>query len=219
MTRKLALIIGGTRGIGAATSLKLREAGWQTIDTGRAQANLGRVDETAWLIKEFKRDYAQLDALIICAGEWYSQPLTEQIWRHYEYQYALSVRGPLAIIEGLHTPLAEAGGVVVVVSSTRGLIGGIDTGPYSLAKAAQIAMIQGYAREDDSGIRYHCVCPGLTNTELGAQVIASGGAKPGAIGQSPESVATQIVALTEIDKTGLIIRVVDSVPREAKWSW
>jgi len=106
-----------------------------------------------------------------------------------------------------------AGGCVVMVSSTRGLIGGVNTGPYSCAAAAQIALMQGYAREWP-GVRFNVMCPGLTDTRMAAQVRATGGAKPDAIAQPPRAVAQVIVDLLEGDANGKVVRGVDGEAQE-----
>jgi NAD(P)-dependent dehydrogenase (short-subunit alcohol dehydrogenase family) len=112
---------------------------------------------------------------------------------------------------------------VVMVASTRGFIGGIDTGPYSAACAAQIALMLGYAREFKGGpgkARFNCVAPGLTETDMGQIVKATGGAKPGTVGQPPEAVAAAIVGLvTDGASNGRVVRVVDGVAADAKWVW
>ena len=105
-----------------------------------------------------------------------------------------------------------------MVSSTRGFIGGLHTGPYAAACAAQIALMQGYAREYE-GVRFNCLCPGLTDTDRGGQVIATGGAKPDAIAQQPSVVAAEIVRLIESGDNGRVMRVVDGKAWEARWTW
>jgi NAD(P)-dependent dehydrogenase (short-subunit alcohol dehydrogenase family) len=110
------------------------------------------------------------------------------------------------------------GGSVTMVSSTRGFIGGVATGPYSAACAAQIALMQGYAREYQ-GVRFNCVAPGWTDTDMGKEVAATGGVKPGAVAQPPGAVANVIVDLVEGEANGAVVRVVDGQATMAKWVW
>jgi NAD(P)-dependent dehydrogenase (short-subunit alcohol dehydrogenase family) len=110
---------------------------------------------------------------------------------------------------------------VVAVSSTRGFIGGVATMPYSVAKAAQIAMIQGLSREFGGAMRFNCVAPGWTDTKMGEIVKATGGvSNQNAVPQPAEAVASVIVGLVEDGKSnGRVVRVVDSIASDAKWSW
>ena len=214
---KNILITGGTRGIGKYTADLLRAGDWNVFAVGRQSVDLTSSLRTAVYLKEFPANVA-LDAIVFSHGKWFSgdDPFGSE---HFD-QYVSRVLMPIEIIRHFATHLRMSSvGAVVFVSSTRGFIGGVDTAPYSLACAAQIALVQGYAREFGN-VRFNCVCPGLTDTDLGKEVIRTGGAKATAISQPPESVAQEIVKLIE-DKTanGKIIRVVDGLASEAKWSW
>ena len=214
---KNILITGGTRGIGKYTADLLRAGDWNVFAVGRQSVDLTSSLRTAVYLKEFPANVA-LDAIVFSHGKWFSgdDPFGSE---HFD-QYVSRVLMPIEIIRHFATHLRMSSvGAVVFVSSTRGFIGGVDTAPYSLACAAQIALVQGYAREFGN-VRFNCVCPGLTDTDLGKEVIRTGGAKATAISQPPESVAQEIVKLIE-DKTAnsKIIRVVDGLASEAKWSW
>ncbi len=211
---KTALITGGSRGIGAATAALLRARGWDVIAPTRGELDMSSIGITASWMGDLEAEH--LDALIFCHGEWYSWPLTEQIWGDYREQYQSRVIGPLCAME-FAFPLLR-GGSVCMVSSTRGLIGGVDTGPYAAACAAQIALMLGYAREWPN-VRFNALAVGLTDTDIGRQVIATGGAKAGSVPQPPGAVAAEIVRLVESGDNGRIMRVVDGAVSEAKWSW
>ncbi len=221
---KTALLTGGSRGIGAATAALLRERGWNVIAPTRAELDMGSTLSVSSWMGDLEAEH--LDALIFCHGEWYSKPPGAQLWGDYRAQYDSRVIGPLCAIEFalsyMHGP-RMAGGSVCMVSSTRGLIGGVDTGPYSAACAAQIALMMGYAREwpggATTGTRFNALAVGLTDTDMGRQVIATGGAKAGSVPQPPRVVAAEIVRLVESGDNGRVMRVVDGAVSEAKWSW
>ena len=227
---KNILITGGTRGIGKYTADLLRAGDWNVFAVGRQSVDLTSSLRTAVYLKEFHANVA-LDAIVFSHGKWFSGDDTFGS-EHFD-QYVSRVLMPIEIIRHFATHLRMSSvGAVVFVSSTRGFIGGVDTAPYSLACAAQIALVHGYAREFSKiktvpentdyfwDVRFNCVCPGLTDTDMGRDVIRTGGAKATAVLQSPESVAQEIVKLIE-DKTanGKIIRVVDGLTSEAKWTW
>ena len=211
-----ALLTGGSRGIGAATAAILRERGWDVLAPTRAELDFSSTASTAQYAVSMWGTESP-DALIFCHGTWYSALPSEQSEADWLAQYRARVLGPLRLIESFLLGQTKPG-CVVMVSSTRGFIGGVDTGPYAVACAAQIALMQGYAREWP-GTRFNCVCPSLTATDMEKQVRETGGAKPNAIAQSPEAVARAIIDLVESDSNGKVLRVVDGQVSEAKWSW
>lgn len=215
MTNKTALVTGGSRGIGKCVVDLLRAHGWDVIAPTRAEFDM---DESNSVLDSFKVMRNKLpDAVVFCHGEWYSEELEEMEWSAWIDQYEQRVVNPIKIIQYLLLNEIPKD-CVIMVSSTRGFIGGVDTGPYSAACAAQIALMQGYAREYQ-GVRFNCVAPGLTDTDMGQDVIKTGGAKPGAAMQPPEVVASAIVGLIESDADGEILRVVDSQITKARWVW
>ncbi len=222
---KTAFLTGGSRGIGEATRSLLREHEWNVTAPPRrvldfADPNSIGMTEIDWING---LEVPEFNAVIFCHGEWYSRSPWQNrgdpaiIWYR---QMTMRVFTPMYLLQFL------LGGdprwhpeCVIMVSSTRGLIGGVNTGPYAVACAAQIALMQGYAREYP-GVRFNCVCPGLTDTDMGRQVIATGGAKPDAVAQPAEAVARVIVDLVEDGvSNGKVMRVVEGQASEAKWNW
>jgi len=208
MTNKTALLTGGSRGIGKATAELLRARGWKVIAPTRAEFDMARPNGI------YLERMQKGNAIIFCHGEWYSEKLQHP--QHYRDQYEARVVTVRRVLDVILPRLA--GGVVITVASTRGFIGGVETGPYALACAAQIAMMQGYSREYQ-GVRFNVIAPGLTRTRMGDEVVATGGAKPGAPMQPPGVVAAEIVRLIESEDNGRVMRVVNSEVTEAKWSW
>lgn len=213
---KLALITGGSRGIGRATADSLRVRGWQVEAPTRAELDFDNISSvSAWLAN--RSHYAPCPAAIIfCHGYWTSR--VANFATDWQAQYTNRVVLPMRVLAYFLDYSLGQPAVVVSVASTRGFIGGHHTGPYSAACAAQIAVMQGYAREC-VGTRFNCVAPGLTATAMARDVIATGGAKPGAVAQDPAAVAAAIVGLVEGDDNGAVLRVVDGEVTRARWVW
>lgn len=212
----LALVTGGSRGIGAAVAMLMRERGWEVLAPTRQELDFSSaISVSKFAVAQWSASVP--DAVIFCHGTWFSRPIGSREEADWLAQYRLRVIEPMRLIEDFLATGREPK-CIIMVSSTRGLVGGIDTGPYSAACAAQIALMQGYAREWPS-IRFGCICPGLTDTAMGAEVIATGGAKPGSRPQSAEAVAKHIISLLEASSSGEVIRIVDGIGHSARWEF
>lgn len=206
---KTALIIGGSRGIGVVTAELLRGKGWGVIAPTRKEYDVQYPSSSRAAL-----NFESLHALIYSVGEWHSAETAS--YTDFLRQYRLSVIGLYAALCEFLPALLKVRGCVVAVSSTRGLIGGVKTAPYSGGKAAQIALMQGFAREY-AGVRFNVVAPGLTDTQMGQQVRDTGGCKPDAVAQKPEAVAAAILRLIESDANGKVVKVVDGKESEVAW--
>jgi NAD(P)-dependent dehydrogenase (short-subunit alcohol dehydrogenase family) len=217
---KLALVTGGSRGIGHAVAATLRAAGWDVLAPGRAELDMD--DESSvnryWL--HFGLNAPRLDALVMCHGTWFSKPFGEHRITDYIDQMRQRYFLPFELI-GWMLPYLEKGNApsVTIVSSTQAFGGRAETGPYAAACAAQVRLVLGLA-QSVKGIRANVVCPGLTDTGMAAQVRATGDCRPDAVAQPPQAVADAVVGLV-LDgvSNGRVVRVVDGEARDAKWSW
>lgn len=208
---KLALVTGGSRGIGAAVVAELRGRGWDVLAPTRGWCDWNEINDVAALSECIQ---ARLDAVIFCHGQWFWNEA--QSVNDWERQYRSRVAHPAMFLRDMGAQLD--GSVVVMVASTRGFIGGWQNAPYASACAAQIAFMQGMAREYPRQ-RWNVVAPGWTDTVMGKEVAATGGVKPGAVAQPPQSVASVIVGLVEGDENGAVVRVVDGAATRARWVW
>ena len=214
---KVAIVTGGTRGIGALTAAKLSGRGWRVIAPSRAEMDVCDFSSVPAFCRDLFRRLDMLDALVLNAGQWQSTPLPQQtgVEMYAQINYTF---GHAWLMGAALDYLKRAGGCVVGVASTRALIGGVECCAYSMAKAALLNMLMGYAREF-KGVRFNCICLGLTATDMERDVRATGGAKPGVAAQPPSAVADAIVGLIESDENGAVLRVVDGQVTRARWVW
>jgi NAD(P)-dependent dehydrogenase (short-subunit alcohol dehydrogenase family) len=208
---KTAFIIGASSGIGKATADMLRSRDWSIAEPTHKKLDMSSIASVDRYLKTVTHNGTPtFNAVVFSAGE---------CLYDFERQFHINVTSQLLLIVRL-LPVLYPDACVIAVASTRGFIGGVATMPYSVAKAAQIAMIQGLAREYGGAMRWNVVCPGWTDTKMGEIVKATGGvSNPNAVPQPAEAVARVIVQLIEDGSNGLVIRVVDGHATKATWTW
>ena len=184
----VALVTGGTSGIGAATARVLVSQGWQVVICGRnaaaAEALIGELGqekvhfESADLEDPTVADrlvaaavdrFGRLDALVNNAGICERCPTTEtsdDFWRrHFAINCDSAYYLSRAAVRQFHE--AGHGGSVVNVASTYGFDGAPYLAAYCASKGAMVMMTKAMALEHaKEGITVNCVCPGSVDTPM-----------------------------------------------------
>lgn len=190
MTNKVALIVGGARGIGFAIAERLASEGATVFLTGRnagevaeAQARIsgdvrgltadaGIPAEIDNVVQVVKASAGRIDALVLNAGMNEPARIDEETAEHFDRIFAVNVRGPVLALRSALDALAD-GASVVLIGSVASVAGTSPFGTYSATKAA----LRSYARTWTAelaprGIRVNVVAPGPTDTEMMAAVPA-----------------------------------------------
>ena len=188
MTRKLenkvALITGGTTGIGLATAKRFAAEGARVVVTGRNRETLeaarkelgdraeviesdaGDEKQIAQLFEGLAKTHRRLDVLFLNAGIAKFAPLAEASVKDFDAMWTLNVRGPWLALKHALPLLAEGANVIVNTSvvNQKGLAG---AAAYAATKAALRAVVRGAATELAARkIRVNAISPGPIETPI-----------------------------------------------------
>ncbi len=203
----LALVTGGTRGIGAAISRELTQKGYRVIatyahnseaakafhdDTGISIESFDVADEAACkdALSRLTETYGTIDILIHNAGitaDATLQNMTSDQW-HRVIQTNLNSCFYLtqAVLEGMR---AKGFGRLIYVSSVNGLKGQRGQANYAATKAALIGFAKSVALEvANKGITANVIAPGYIDTEMVRAV--------------PEAILAKIIAQIPVGRLG-----------------
>ncbi|MCG8590305.1 MAG: SDR family oxidoreductase [Proteobacteria bacterium] len=188
---KVAIVTGGSRGIGRSIAIGLAEAGADVAlaarkpealaeaagaveATGRralaVPTNVRRLDELRGLVERTQNELGRVDILVNNAG---TNPVYGPIQDVDEGAFDLVMNTNVRAVHSLSNFAREAmlahgeGGSIVNVSSVGGYLASDVIGAYSVSKAALIMLTQVQAKTWGSdGIRVNCIAPGLIKTEF-----------------------------------------------------
>lgn len=181
---KVAVISGGTTGIGLATAQRFAAEGAHVFIFGRRKAQL---DEAARLIARnvtaIQADAANLDDLdsvaaavkaekgvvdIIVSNAGYTEQASIDAItpEHFDKAFNLMARGPVFLVQKL-LPMMTGTGSIILISSAMHLMGIPGHTAYAATKAALRSYARTWAAEfKDRGIRVNMLSPGVTDTPI-----------------------------------------------------
>lgn len=190
LENKIALVTGGSRGIGAAIAKGLAAEGATVIISSRKQpaidevvaeieasggkaagiaCHTGKADQVEALFSRIKADFGRLDVLVNnAATNPYFGPLIGAEESLFDKTFEVNVKGYfLPAQQAARMMVDQGGGSIINIASIEGLSPSPMMGIYSMTKAAVIMMTKVIARElGSSKVRCNCVCPGLTETRF-----------------------------------------------------
>ena len=180
----VALVTGGSTGIGQATALAFANEGARVLITGRHEntlkvsadqhknisyliADASDPADAVKTIEHVEKNYSGLDILVNNAGVVQIVPLEHSSLENFDAQFNTNVRG-LYEITRLALPLLEKSkGVILSTASTVTASPMTNAAIYSATKAAVVALTKAWAKElAPKGIRVNAVSPGPIETPI-----------------------------------------------------
>ncbi len=193
---KIAVITGGTSGIGLATAKAFLREGARVVVVGRDQKNLDAAKDLlgggAVALRADVSRLSDLDALFARIGEEFERidvlfanagvpgaftPIERMTHEEFDAVFATNVRGTFFTVQRA-LPLLSKGASVILTTSVANQLGRANVSAYASSKAAVRSLAQSFAAElMGRGVRVNAISPGGTDTGIIAKRFAPEQAK------------------------------------------
>jgi acetoacetyl-CoA reductase len=209
---KIAVVTGGSRGIGAAIAKGLGSAGATVVinynhscdqaetvveeikamgsDAIALQADISEAEETKVFIEKVLADFGRIDILVNNAGITRDKTFKKMAFEEWHKVIDTNLSSAFNTCKiALPAMLEQKYGRIINISSVIGQSGGFGQTNYAAAKAGLIGFTKSLALETaKAGITVNCICPGYIATEMVAAM--------------PENILEAITALVPMKKLG-----------------
>ena len=182
LENKVAVITGGSSGIGLATARRFVEEGAHVVITGRRKKELqdaaaligrnvttvmgdvSRLDDLDRLYAVVKEKHGHIDILFANAGAGTIAPLEAATEAHFDQTFDVNVKGLFFTVQKA-LPLFRDGGSIILTSSVSNVMGLPGFSAYAASKAAVRSFSRAWTLElKDRNIRVNTMSPGPTDT-------------------------------------------------------
>jgi 3-oxoacyl-[acyl-carrier protein] reductase len=189
-TRKVAVVTGGTRGIGLAIAQRLARDGFDLLITYRGDEEVAQeakaaltgktervevvaadsavADDAGRVIEQAVKDFGRLDVLVNNAGITRDNLIMRMGEEDWDAVLTTNLKGAFLLSKAAVRPmLRQRSGRIINMTSVVGLVGNAGQANYAAAKAGLVGLTKSLAKEVGSrGITVNAVAPGFIETRL-----------------------------------------------------
>ena len=183
--KRVALVTGGSRGIGAAISIALKNEGYKVAATyaGNDEAaskfsnetgintykwNVANYEESAEGLNQVQSDLGPIDTVVANAGITRDAPFHKMTPEQWNQVIDTNLTGVFNTVHPLWPAMREQKfGRVIVISSINGQKGQFAQVNYAATKAGDLGIVKSLAQEGArNGITANAICPGYIATDM-----------------------------------------------------
>ncbi|MCJ7685573.1 MAG: glucose 1-dehydrogenase [Desulfobacteraceae bacterium] len=195
LTGKVALITGGTRGIGRAIALALAQTGANVVATSRNKdhvekvtleimalgrqsiqitTDVTRADDRKRMIQEIVKSFGRIDIFVSNAG---GNPLFKRpedtTEAEFDHIINLNLKASFfCCLEAGKEMIRQKSGRIIIMGSIFSRVTGPRVAPYTISKTALLGMTRALALDwHKHNIRVNCLAPGYVDTDFTADVV------------------------------------------------
>lgn len=206
---KVALITGGTSGIGRETAVQFAKAGARVVVAGRREpegketvervrdaggeglfvkADVSHAADVEMLVKKTVEQFGRIDIAFNNAGiEGTWAPIALQSEADFDSVININLKGVwLCLKYEIRQMVAQGGGVIVNMSSVAGLLGFAGAAAYIASKHGVLGLTKTAALETaKNNIRVNAVCPAVVETAMAERLFGAPDVNKFVLGQHP----------------------------------
>lgn len=182
ITKPVALVTGGAKGIGRAVAHHLLASGWRVgivdipgsglqrafpprdLNVALVEGDVRDEQMVSRATKMLVKNFGRLDAVVSNAGIMIRKPLHRQTLAEWHRVIDTNLTAAFLLARAAERPLRKARGAMVLIASTRALMSEANTESYSASKGGLVALTHALAISLGPDVRVNCVSPGWIAT-------------------------------------------------------